>query len=144
MRPAKDVDGADVMDYFLLEEEDLSRVDKVLQDPLSEEREAEFVSFDEAEGDEEELNSRIPVSNYELKRLKLSAEGRRMSTMSVYARTRSPATKQTSRKKSCSPSSKAGRMRKMVLARAQPRRREREGTLLPSAQKFCYARLEPR
>lgn len=143
MRPAKDVDGADVMDYFLLEEEDLSRVDKVLQDPLSEEREAELVSFDEAEGDEEELNSRIPVSDYELKRLEM-AEDRRMFTMSVYARTRLPVTKETSRKKSCSRSSKEGRTRKTVLARDQPRRREREGTLLQSARKFYYARPEPR
>jgi hypothetical protein len=51
------VDGSDLMDYYLAEEEDVERIDNVFENPLSLEQEEEFTALDEGA----ETETTLPV-----------------------------------------------------------------------------------
>jgi hypothetical protein len=138
-RPTKDADGADIIDYFLVEEDGLSRVDEVLGKPWTDEQLAETEAFDAPDTDEEEINKRIPVSRHPARVVRILAH-RRTSTMSVYDPTRSPVINLTLRKRFYSQSLKADQMMKLILRRDQQRRREREDISRRLPAKFCSAK----
>ena len=98
------MDGADLVDYYLAEEEDVERIDGVFENPLSEEQEAEFTALDD-EGAESE--TKLPVS-FHLPKLLTS----RMSTMSAYGPMKLRIYSRTSRRRCCSQSWRVGLMRK--------------------------------
>jgi hypothetical protein len=59
LHPDHDVDGADLLDYFLAEEEDAQRVDSLFENPLLPEQEE---VFDAIEDEVDEVEKGLPVS----------------------------------------------------------------------------------
>lgn len=106
LRPETDVDGADILDYFLAEEEDAQRVDSLFDAPLSKEQQEVFEAIED-EVDEVEKN--LPVS---CAPLVIGQADDRTFTMNVYGPMKWQMCSKMFRKNTCSPSWKEGKMRK--------------------------------